>query len=116
MAPDIIATTSPVTLAGEQTPMPPVSGASSSPIQPFGDNSAVRAIPVTAVGKAARLTISVRQAGELLGIGRNQAYAAAKTGQLPTIKIGKRVLVPVIALEQMLAKGQPKVAAAEQAQ
>ena len=46
-----------------------------------------------------RRTVSVRQA---LGVGRNQAYAAAQRGELPTIKIGNRVLVPVAALERML--------------
>jgi excisionase family DNA binding protein len=47
-------------------------------------------------------TLSVPQAAELLGIGRNQAYAAAKRGEIPTIKIGKRVLVSVVALERVL--------------
>jgi excisionase family DNA binding protein len=48
-------------------------------------------------------TLSVPEAAELLGIGRNQAYAAAKRGDIPTIKIGKRMLVPVAALERVLS-------------
>lgn len=48
-------------------------------------------------------TISVTEAAKLLGIGRNQAYDAAHRGELPTIKIGKRLLVPVVALERMLS-------------
>jgi excisionase family DNA binding protein len=51
-----------------------------------------------------RQTYNVDEAAKLLGVGRNQAYEAAKTGQLPTIKIGKRILVPRAALERMLAK------------
>ena len=47
-------------------------------------------------------TLSISEAGEALGIGRSAAYEAARNGQLPTIKIGKRILVPVVALEQML--------------
>jgi excisionase family DNA binding protein len=48
------------------------------------------------------LTISVPEAGKRLGVGRNQAYEAARSGQLPTIRIGKRLLVPVVALERLL--------------
>ncbi len=47
-------------------------------------------------------TLSVPEAGKALGIGRSAAYEAVRTGQLPTIRIGKRILVPVVALEQML--------------
>jgi hypothetical protein len=35
-------------------------------------------------------TISVEDAGRMLGLGRGSAYTAAKNGELPTIKIGKR--------------------------
>ena len=47
-------------------------------------------------------TLSIPEAGEALGICRSAAYEAARTGQLPTIRIGKRILVPVVALERML--------------
>ncbi len=49
-----------------------------------------------------KLTYTVTEAANLLGIGRAAAYEAARSGQLPTIRIGKRILVPVVALEQML--------------
>ncbi len=42
------------------------------------------------------------EAAKVLGIGRAAAYEAARTGQIPTIKIGKRILVPMDALEQLL--------------
>ncbi len=54
-------------------------------------------------GKPERLTYKIEEAGRLLGIGRNQAYEAAKRGDFPTIKIGKRRLVPKAALDRMLA-------------
>lgn len=38
-------------------------------------------------------TQSIDEAAKELGIGRNQAYAAARRGEIPTIKIGKRILV-----------------------
>ena len=48
-------------------------------------------------------TLSVEEAGRLLGIGRQSAYQAARNGDIPTIKIGGRVLVPKRALEHLLA-------------
>lgn len=50
-----------------------------------------------------RLTMTIPEAAQKLGIGRNQGYEAARTGQIPTIQIGKRLLVPVVALEAKLA-------------
>ena len=49
-----------------------------------------------------RETVSVAEAGELLGISRSSAFQAAASGELPVIKIGKRLLVPRAALERML--------------
>lgn len=53
-----------------------------------------------------RLTCTVEQAAHLLGVGRNSAYLAAQTGQIPTIRIGRRLLVPRAALERMLSQDQ----------
>lgn len=48
-------------------------------------------------------TITIPEAGKLyFGLCRNAAYAAAKRGDIPTIKIGRLFRVPVRALEQML--------------
>jgi helix-turn-helix protein len=48
-------------------------------------------------------TIPVPDAGrEYFGLSRNAAYAAAQRGDIPTIKVGKLLRVPVRALEQML--------------
>jgi len=52
--------------------------------------------------EVARLTMTVTEAAERLGIGRMQAYEAARRGELPTVRIGRRLLVPVSALERML--------------
>lgn|GEM_PF-1622232 len=41
-----------------------------------------------------RATITVPEAGELLGIGKGLAYDAARNGDIPTIRIGRRLLVP----------------------
>ena len=49
-----------------------------------------------------RITYTVDEASKILGISRNAAYQAAKTGELPVVKIGKRLLVPVKALDRLL--------------
>jgi len=48
------------------------------------------------------MTLTVPESAELLGIGRNKAYDAARKGEIPTIKIGKRLLVPTVRLKRML--------------
>ena len=48
-------------------------------------------------------TLNIPEAGKLyFGLCRNAAYAAAKRGDFPTIKIGKLLRVPIRALEQKL--------------
>lgn len=47
-------------------------------------------------------TYSVPEAAKVLGIGRSAAYEAARCGEIPVIRIGKRILVPAAALERML--------------
>jgi excisionase family DNA binding protein len=53
-----------------------------------------------------RLTYNIEEVGRLLGIGRNQAYEAARRGDFPTIKIGKRLLVPKAAFDRLLENGR----------
>ncbi|WMT71073.1 helix-turn-helix domain-containing protein [Bradyrhizobium sp. Ash2021] len=52
--------------------------------------------------KAPSLVYRVPEAGAILGLTRNGAYAAAKRGDIPTIRIGKLLRVPVRAVERML--------------
>lgn len=47
-------------------------------------------------------TITVEQAGKLLGLSRSSAYRAAARGEIPTIRIGRRLLVPTAKLLAML--------------
>ena len=49
-----------------------------------------------------KLVYGVVEAGRLLGLGRSASYEAARTGQLPVIKIGGRYKVPKRALEKLL--------------
>lgn len=54
-----------------------------------------------------RLTLTVKEAAKLLGIGRQLAYERVKTGEIPVIKIGRRLLVPRRALEKLLEERKP---------
>ncbi len=50
-----------------------------------------------------RLTMTIEEAGEALGISRATAYMLAKTGGIPVIRLGeRRLVVPRRALEKML--------------
>ena len=56
--------------------------------------------------EAERLTLTVEETAKLLGIGRQLAYDRVKTGDIPVIKVGRRLLVPRRALEKLLEQGQ----------
>ncbi len=47
-------------------------------------------------------TLTVPTAGEVLGIGRDAAYRAAADGTIPTLKLGRRVVVPTAKLAALL--------------
>ncbi len=49
-----------------------------------------------------RLTMTVEEAAEALGISRAFAYEAVNNGDIPTIRIGRRILVPKAALQRLL--------------
>lgn len=48
------------------------------------------------------LTFTVSETAKYLRIGRNQAYEAIRRGEIPSLRIGSRWLVPVAALRKML--------------
>jgi excisionase family DNA binding protein len=52
-----------------------------------------------------RLTISVAEAGKMLGISRASAYKAVREGEIPVIKLGKRRVVPLAAITRMMEVG-----------
>ncbi|MDP8929738.1 MAG: helix-turn-helix domain-containing protein [Actinomycetota bacterium] len=49
-----------------------------------------------------RATLTVAEAAELLGVGRSSAYEAARRGDIPTLRVGRRLVVPVPALLRLL--------------
>ena len=48
------------------------------------------------------LVLTVEEAAALLGISRVSAYQAARAGEIPTIRIGRLLRVPKLALELKL--------------
>jgi len=54
------------------------------------------------------LTLTVTECAKLLGIGRNSAYEAISRGEIPVIRVGKRLLVPKTALAKMLSGDNAK--------
>ena len=49
-----------------------------------------------------RITLSVEEVAALLGLGRTAAYEAARRGEIPSRRLGRRVVVPVPALLEWL--------------
>ncbi|WP_410007859.1 helix-turn-helix domain-containing protein [Planotetraspora sp. A-T 1434] len=52
-------------------------------------------------------TTSVRQAARLLGITREAGYDAVHRGDLPSIRIGRKILIPTAKLAAMLGLPYP---------
>ena len=53
------------------------------------------------------LTISVPEAGRRLSLGKNASYEAARRGELPVLRFGRKLRVPIVALERLLAEAKP---------
>jgi excisionase family DNA binding protein len=69
----------------------------------MGENTQGQTSLQETVAPAARLALSVEETAARLGVGRAAAYEAIKRGEIPILKIGRRILVPLAALEKLLA-------------
>jgi excisionase family DNA binding protein len=49
-----------------------------------------------------RATYTVEQAGQVLGISRAAAYEAVQRGEIPSLRIGRRIVVPRRPLDRMV--------------
>jgi excisionase family DNA binding protein len=47
-------------------------------------------------------TISVPDAGRILGLARNGAYEAVKRGDIPVVRLGHKIRVPTALLKKMI--------------
>ncbi|MFC2031948.1 helix-turn-helix domain-containing protein [Chloroflexota bacterium] len=54
-------------------------------------------------GKVKPMVLSVSEARKQLGLGKSLMYSAVKSGQIPSIRIGRRILIPQVALDSLLS-------------
>jgi excisionase family DNA binding protein len=54
-----------------------------------------------------RLTVTVPEASRMLGIARGTGYRMCRLGTIPTLRFGKRLVVPRRAVERMLDQAEP---------
>jgi excisionase family DNA binding protein len=59
--------------------------------------------PITLDDLNHRVTLTIGEAASLLGLGRTAAYEAARRGQIPSRRLGRRLVVPVPALVEWLS-------------
>jgi excisionase family DNA binding protein len=69
-----------------------------------GDIDALGSEQLRALYEDGRLTWTVTEAAKLLGISPTTAYEAARRGELPVRVIGRRMLVPRVALLRLLTE------------
>jgi len=48
-------------------------------------------------------TMTVTQAATVLGISRSNAYECVRVGAIPSIRLGRRIVIPRRAVDEMLA-------------
>jgi len=60
--------------------------------------------------RATLLTLTPRQVGQITGFGMNAVYSMLRTGEMPSIKSGKKFFVPRAALMKWLANCGEKTA------
>jgi excisionase family DNA binding protein len=53
------------------------------------------------------LLVSVPEAARLLGVGTTFGWAMVRSGELPSVKLGRRVLVPRAALDRLASAHDP---------
>ena len=47
-------------------------------------------------------TLTVEETAKVLGIGRSLAYRMAQDGEIPTLRLGRRILIPRQAITELL--------------
>lgn len=59
---------------------------------------------MTHVDQVERRTVSVTEAARILGISRAHAYDCVRSGELPAIVLGRRIVVSKAALDRILGE------------
>ncbi|MCX4322345.1 MAG: helix-turn-helix domain-containing protein [Lachnospiraceae bacterium] len=51
-----------------------------------------------------KATFTVEETAKYLGIGRNLCYRMVREGNIPSVKLANRIIVPKVKLDEMLSK------------
>ena len=51
-----------------------------------------------------KLVYSITEMAETLGIGRSKAYDLVRSGTIPSLRLGRRIVIPKLALSRFLAE------------
>ena len=51
-------------------------------------------------------TLNVAEAARIIGVGRNRLYETIRQGQLPVLRLGRRIVISRVVLEQILEAGE----------
>jgi len=54
-----------------------------------------------------RAVLTVTEVAGMLGLSRNSTYEGIRRGEIPHLRVGKRILVPRRAIEKMLDGAKP---------
>jgi excisionase family DNA binding protein len=63
----------------------------------------------TEVGKSnvainERLAVSIKEAAQIVGLGRTRLYELLKSGEIPSIRLGRRRLIKIEALREFVGR------------
>lgn len=67
--------------------------------------------PAVNLDPVAHPTLSIEDTARVLGIAKSTVYVAVANGEIPSIKIGRRWVVPTAGLRRMLQLDEPQTAA-----
>ena len=56
----------------------------------------------TSDNQAERLTLSVPVAAAMVGIGRSTLYELVRSGDVRSVRLGKRIVIPITVIEALL--------------
>ena len=56
----------------------------------------------TSADQAERLTLSVPVAAAMVGIGRSTLYELVRSGDVRSVRLGKRIVIPITVIEALL--------------
>jgi excisionase family DNA binding protein len=83
-------------------PSAPRRAATDRPVPSTANSAAGASDDPASLIAADRLALTVGEAGALLGISRALAYELVARGELPSLRLGRRLVVPKVALLEML--------------